>query len=419
MTTDNQIETLGPGPLALMALSEVIGPAPTLETLQSHCDQVAGKLAESLDAHHAYVLVRYPQAEVDLVGVADRTGDESGQPSWSEAVVSHVLADGRPVLVRQAMQDPQYEGDPRFQRFSIQTAVAVPLTCQTTTVGLLYADSRMDRPDWADGMEDLQAAARLLGLQVGGLVLERAVERQHRLAVAGQATLKLSHSIKNVLQMIGGAAEVIDLGLRTGKLDRVKCSWAILLPNVQRMKRLMLDMLDFSKDRPLNLDEADFNKTITAATETLHAQVHTELKERGIKVSFHPGRRLPPVRIDSERVHEMALNLMLNALDALAECDKRGGWVKVETWLDLSRSSVGLSVRDNGPGIPPELVDRIFLPFESGKTRFGTGLGMTIAKQTIDQHGGTIEVETAPGRGTTFTVYLPIHGPGTGTHTPN
>jgi signal transduction histidine kinase len=138
--------------------------------------------------------------------------------------------------------------------------------------------------------------------------------------------------------------------------------------------------------------------------------VHSELRQRGIKVSFQPGRSMPPVRMDPDRVHEMALNLMLNALDALAE-RARGGRVKVETWLQLSRQSVGLSVQDNGPGIPPELVKGIFVPFKSGKTRFGTGLGMTIAKQIVDQHGGSIEVDTAAGKGTTFTVYLPILGP--------
>ncbi len=410
MTMDSQIKHREETPLTSAVLSQVIGSNVTLDTLEDYCRDLTQCVADLMDAHHAYLIVRYPRAEIDLTVAADRTGDETGGSSRSEPLVAQAQSSGRPILVQDAMNHPDYPGDPQFQRLSIRTALTVPLLCGTMSPGVLYLDSRNDRRDWSGQLESLQAAATIIGLRIGACLQEEAVRRQERLAVAGEATLKLSHSVKNVLQMIGGAAEVIDLGLRTGKMDRVKCSWAILLPNIQRMKRLVLDMLDFSKDRPLEIREADFNRTISAATETLHTQVHSELRQRGIKVSFQPGRSMPPVRMDPDRVHEMALNLMLNALDALAE-RARGGRVKVETWLQLSRQSVGLSVQDNGPGIPPELVKGIFVPFKSGKTRFGTGLGMTIAKQIVDQHGGSIEVDTAAGKGTTFTVYLPILGP--------
>ena len=100
----------------------------------------------------------------------------------------------------------------------------------------------------------------------------------------------------------------------------------------------------------------------------------------------------------------MALNLILNAIDIV---DQDTGVVNVKTKYHSTSGEVELSVSDNGPGMTQEMKEKIFTPFESGNNKFGTGLGMPIAKQVIDQHKGRIEIESKEGEGATFKIFLP------------
>ena len=238
-------------------------------------------------------------------------------------------------------------------------------------------------------------------MAVNNLHLQNETEENKRLAQAGKATLILSHSVKNILQMVGGAAEVVDFGLRTNQMHRVKRSWDILKPNLERMKKFVLDMLDYSKERIPEPAPFDFNRTIQGAIESLKSQ----LKQKKSKLNIRIDRQIPKTTLDEERIHEMSLNLILNAIDIV---DEAKGVVSVETKYLESENSVELSVTDNGPGISEEMKEKIFTPFESSKNKLGTGLGMAIAKQIIDQHNGKIEIESLPGKGTTFKVTLPV-----------
>ena len=217
---------------------------------------------------------------------------------------------------------------------------------------------------------------------------------------AGKATLKLSHSVKNILQMVGGAAEVIDFGLKKNEIHRVKKSWDILKPNLDRMRKFTLDMLDYSKERKLETGPCDLNRVVQGAIESLKSQ----LKQKQSKLRIRIDKKIPQVELDSERIHEMSLNLILNAIDIV---DEVKGIVTVETLYNADQQSIVLSVTDNGPGISDDMKQKIFTPFESGKNKFGTGLGMPIAKQIVDQHSGKIEIDSEEGKGTTFRVILP------------
>ena len=200
--------------------------------------------------------------------------------------------------------------------------------------------------------------------------------------------------------MIGGAAEIIDFGLRTNQIHRVKRSWDILKPNLERMRKYTLEMLDYSKDRPLRLGACDFNRVIQSAIESLKSQ----LKQKTSKLNIRIDQKIPTIKLDGERLHEMALNIILNAIDIV---DEQVGIVSVETRYLPEQQEVLFAVTDNGSGMTEEMKEKIFTPFESGKNKFGTGLGMPIAKQIVDQHNGKIEIESVVGKGTTFTVILP------------
>ena len=356
-------------------------------------------VAERLDADHGYIVLKDDKAEP--VGVASVCRDEQGggQINQSNAVISKVMGNPVAIIVENAMQNPEFGTDPHFQQFNIQSVICAPIKTADSMMGVIYFDSRSGKFDNSH-LELLEFIGRYMGVALNNIFLQKKMCENTRLVATGNAALKLSHSVKNILQMIGGAAEIVDFGLRTNQIHRVKRSWDILKPNLERMRKYTLEMLDYSKDRPLKPAACDFNRVIQSAIESLKSQ----LKQKASKLNIRIDQKIPTVEMDGERLHEMALNIILNAIDIV---DEQVGIVSIETRYLPKQQEVLFAVTDNGPGMTEDVKEKIFTPFESKKSKFGTGLGMPIAKQVIDQHGGRIEIDTKVGRGSTFNIFLP------------
>ncbi len=372
----------------------------TDENTETVLAEVIGSIVGNLGGDHGYIMLKDKDGQLSNVASIYRDGQDDPLITASNALTDKVLQSGCGTVVTDAMESTQFPSDPNFQRFNIKTAVCVAIATADSTLGTIYVDST-NACQWdSEQLELLEVAAIAVALAVTNMNLKKENQDDKRLAATGRATLQLSHSVKNILQMIGGAAEVVDFGLRTNEIHRVKRSWDILKPNLERMQKYTLEMLDYSKERHLELGPCDFNRVIQGAIESLKSQ----LKEKKSKLNIRIDQKIPTIELDSERIHEMALNLILNAIDIV---DESTGVVSVETRYLVEEQEIALSISDNGPGITENMKDKIFTPFESGKNKFGTGLGMPIAKQIFDQHGGRIEIETAEGKGTTFTVLLP------------
>ena len=300
---------------------------------------------------------------------------------------------------RTTVNDVTVSGTSVMNVESDENIICAAIKTDRSILGVITAQSQTC--SWNENtIKVLELIGQFVGLEINSLVLQQKSDNNERLATAGRAILDLSHSVKNILQMVGGAAEVIDLGLKTKQMDRVNRSWSILKPNLDRLRKFMLDMLDFSKERPLEIDDCDFNKMIQDAIESLQSQLKQKLSQLNMRID----QKMPVVKLDSERILEMALNIILNAIDIV---DEDNGIVCVETHYLQDKKMVELRVADNGPGMDEKMKDRLFVPFESGNSKFGTGLGMAIAKRIIDSHKGNIEVHTKIGEGTTIIVRLP------------
>lgn len=356
-------------------------------------------IAERLEADHGCIVLKDDKGEP--VGTVSICCDEQSEPQMkaSNAVIDKVMESAVGIIVENAMQSPEFGTEPHFQRFNINSVICVPIKTADSMVGVIYADSRSGKWDNSH-LELLEFIGRYIGVALNNICLQKKMRENTRLLATGTAALKLSHSVKNILQMIGGAAEIVDFGLRTNQIHRVKRSWDILKPNLERMRKYTLEMLDYSKDRPIKPGACDFNRVIQSAIESLKSQ----LKQKASKLNIRIDQKIPTIELDSERLHEMALNIILNAIDIV---DEQVGIVSIETRYRPKQQEILFAVTDNGPGISEEMKEKIFTPFESKKSKFGTGLGMPIAKQVIDQHSGRIEIDTEIGRGTTFNVYLP------------
>jgi signal transduction histidine kinase len=163
------------------------------------------------------------------------------------------------------------------------------------------------------------------------------------------------------------------------------------------------NLLTFSRTAPMNMVSTDLNAVVDRGVRLLRHQ--TEMN--GIELHLELGQGLPKIQCDPGQIEQVVLALVMNAIDAVP----RGGNLWVGTRANEAATEVAIEVRDDGSGIAPEILPRLFEPFlttkESGK---GVGLGLAVSENIVERHEGRIEVQSELGKGTTFTVTLPLAG---------
>lgn len=176
---------------------------------------------------------------------------------------------------------------------------------------------------------------------------------------------------------------------------------SVALQELERVERSISHLLRYARDEELQPEQVVLADVVRSALEALHdrivragAAVRVDVGEAGALVA------------DPEKLRRVVLNLVANALEALEGRAAPAPRVEIEAGGNLAGSEVWLRVRDNGPGIAPERLDEIWAPFRTSKAN-GTGLGLAIVRKIVEAHGGAVEVESAPGRGTSFLVTLP------------
>jgi signal transduction histidine kinase len=165
----------------------------------------------------------------------------------------------------------------------------------------------------------------------------------------------------------------------------------------RRLVELSNDFLRFARLDDLHCEATNLDEVITRMIDFLGPTARAQ----GITINWYPAADLPAPRLDKELFEKVLLNLMLNAEDAMPE----GGTLTLQARSD--GAAVALDVIDTGCGMAPELARQAFRPFVTGKPG-GNGLGLATARKIVAAHGGTIDVQSEPGRGTKFTIRLPI-----------
>ena len=224
--------------------------------------------------------------------------------------------------------------------------------------------------------------------------------RSERLAALGQLSAGLAHELRNPLGVIKGSAETLAQRLaEAGPLEKELCSY--ISSEVNRLNAIVGRFLEFARPSQLQLQREEVEGVVERALETAQAQK----PQNTIEMVRNYGKNLPPVMLDPDLCEKVFLNLARNALDAMPE----GGRLTVttaRTSLD-GRDGIEVVVADTGVGIAPENLEQIFNPFFTTK-RDGVGLGLSIVSKIVDDHRGRIRVTSEPGRGSRFTVFLPL-----------
>lgn len=233
-------------------------------------------------------------------------------------------------------------------------------------------------------------------------VMEEQIRRIEKLKALGELSVGIAHEIRNPLASISGSIQVLKGGLRLGGEDGRLME--IVINETERLNALITDFLLFAKPVQEKRERFDLGELLSETAEMFRNS--PEAKGLGISANVDEG-----IYIDGDRrqISQVFWNLLLNSAQAA------GGNGTIEVSLSLMRSNGALpgikptaeiQVKDNGIGIAPEDIGRIFDPFFTTKER-GTGLGLAIAHRIVESHSGTIEVQSAAGRGSVFTVFLP------------
>jgi two-component system, NtrC family, sensor histidine kinase HydH len=221
------------------------------------------------------------------------------------------------------------------------------------------------------------------------------MKRSERLFALGQLSAGLAHEIRNPLASIAGAAGILQ---RNSDLDRknLECL-EIISRECQRLNRLLSNFLEFARPRTPHFQQIAIVPVLDSVLELAH---HAPGTQR-IELRMNVAPQLPSVESDPELLKQVLLNLVMNAIQAMPD----GGDVVVSAAPQHERMLI--QVKDGGAGIKPENLDRIFDPFFTTKDN-GSGLGLSVAHQIVEQHGGMLTAAANLDRGTTFTVSLPL-----------
>src|SRR5579863_8798741 len=224
------------------------------------------------------------------------------------------------------------------------------------------------------------------------------MSRAEHMATLGELATGLAHEIRNPLAGIAGVIEIVGRDLPSTSPARAVVKDVRL--EIGRIRRTLSDLLETARPRRPEVRLSNLNTTVEHAVMLARQQVLS----RPIKIELQKFPALPEVEHDSDQIHQLLLNLLLNAVQAMRDT----GTIDVKIGLHGDCASV--AVTDTGRGIPAQNLPNIFRPFYTTKGG-GTGLGLSLVRRIVEDHHGRIEVVSAVGKGSKFEVLLPFNAP--------
>jgi signal transduction histidine kinase len=342
---------------------------------------------------------------------------DGAQIEISHGVIRRVLAERESVVTTNAQEDPRFETSHSIIAYQIRSVLATPLQAKEELIGAIYVDTRLSSRLFGESdlallsamanqaavaiqlarlYEDLQARNRELQEALHELQeTQDELIRAERLSVVGRMASSIIHDLKNPMTTIKGYAAILgreDLPPET----RQRFSRTIT-HSVDTFVEMTQEILDYARGGgPLQPEAVEVDDFVNDLCDF----IERDFDEKGLSLK----RELAftgPLLMDETKMRRALYNIASNARDAM----EAGGSLTIAT--HRSNGIVEFRLSDTGPGIPQEIWDTLFEPFVTFGKASGTGLGLAIAKKTAEDHGGTISVESVPGKGATFIIRLP------------
>lgn len=344
-----------------------------------------------------------------------KAGSQGEKLTISRSIPEYVLKERQGVLLSDASRDERFNTGESIVKFGIREVICVPIKGRHETLGVLYLDTHSTGRDMvarktASGKftEDHLALAIAVAHQAALAVEEtryhHAMVQAERLAAIGQTIAALSHHIKNILQGLRSGSEILQMGFKEKNDTLIQQGWRVAEKNQAKIYDLVMDMLNYSKERVPAVEPTKLNDSVREVIELLAGRA----KDLGVNVELSLAENMPFVQVDREGIHRALLNIVGNALDAVEE--RPNPQVSVGTRVS-EQGWARIAVVDNGIGISPAKLGEIFKPFVSTKGAKGTGLGLAVSRKILREHGGDILVQSQVGVGSKFILRLPIRSP--------
>jgi two-component system, NtrC family, sensor kinase len=227
-----------------------------------------------------------------------------------------------------------------------------------------------------------------------------------KMASVGKMAAVVAHEINNPLAGILTYAKLLRKWIDRGEMQGDKLKEAaecldLIGGESRRCGDIVKNLLTFSRTAPMNVQTADINTVLDRSLRLVHHQ----LEMTGIELHVYLDDDLPAMQCDPAQIEQVFLALIMNAIDALP----RGGNLWLESRVNRYGEGVEIEIRDDGTGIAPDVLPHIFEPFQTTKEQGrGVGLGLAVSRSIMERHQGKIEVQSELGKGTTFTVTLPV-----------
>ena len=350
-------------------------------------------------------------------GVGAVTGEEVGAriPYRPHTSPGLVLAQGQPLMV------PDYRSEQRFvvpQAYldaGLVSGLAVPVSDRGRTIGVLAIRSRTTRQFGDDELRFLEAAASLLATSLQRAQADEALNHAQRLESVGQLTGGIAHDFNNLLTVIQGNLQVLDELAPDADDAHRRQPVAAATRAARRGAELTAKLLAFSRRQVLQPARVDVGTMLQSLADMLRRTL-----DQRIRIEVDAAFGCPPVLADPSHLESALLNIAINARDAMSDggtlrfcvapCAELPGGIRAELEDPSAPDDgfVAISIADTGSGMPEEVKERAFEPFfttkEAGR---GTGLGLSTVYGFVKQSKGAIKVDSAPGAGTTLTLYIP------------
>jgi two-component system, NtrC family, sensor kinase len=327
----------------------------------------------------------------------------------SKTILDYVIGRKEGVLTSNAGDDQRWQPGASITGMGIREAICVPMQGRYGMVGAIYIDTSQSHGRFVESQGRLTFNEEHLKLMVAighqaALAVEdsfyyRGMVQAERLATMGQTIATLSHHIKNILQGVRGGSYLIEEGLKRQQIDTIAKGWKIVDRNQDRIASLVMDMLSFSKERQPQMAPVDLRDVIDDCIELTQPQA----LENHVTIDWQRPEDTFIVMAEAEGIHRAILNVLNNAVDALNETELG----RIQVVLSRNAKQFVIEIDDNGPGISPNDLPRIFSLFESTKGSRGTGLGLPVTQKIMREHQGDILVDSQPGKGATFRLVLP------------
>jgi signal transduction histidine kinase len=401
---------------ALAAINKAIGGS--LDVL-AVLHAVGATARDLLGAERAVVFLGSDPGQVSVAHVSGEPHPELTQDQKLDLVSVgarlHLLA----LETRQLLTVDDWANDPRVnqdlaRRWGMGSAIVVPLVARKEALGLLVL-TRAAARRWSEEQIDVaEALASQASIALENARLFEGARRTYRqlkeaqsrtiqaekMAMLGTFAAGLAHEVRNPLNSISLQLSILERrtsALEQGLVGQIHGLIGVIREEVRRLENLVSDVLQLSRSSSVHYESADLG----SLTDEVVRLLRPEARAAGVTLRRQrAGEPLPRLQLDAERIKQVVINLVRNAIEAMPE----GGVVTVEDGL-LERQAQ-LVVKDTGPGLPEDL--DVFQLFVTTKPK-GTGLGLSIAQQIVLEHGGEISASSQPGGGASFTVSLPLN----------